>query len=112
MKKFISKKNTDDVILLKGRDNKSCEDNVIKLDNGLMFQFGAIKVSDEQVFEVSDEYISSPVLLVSRDHANNASVNAGIYHHWISGTTNKFYIYCETPKSNIWMHYLAIGRWK
>lgn len=102
--------------MLNGRDivDYDSDNHLIKLDNGILIQYGFKLIADGEILELSSDFSSSPILLVSRDNAVNAKTNSGLYHHWVNESMNKFYIYCETHDSSdkIWLHYLAIGMWK
>ena len=87
--------------------------NIIKSNDGLLIEYGHVHLRSGDILTVSDQFIQTPVLLISRDYSGSiaGSANTGIVHHWISAT--QFRIYSESIETNdIYLYYLAIGLWK
>ena len=110
--KFITKKKNGGTVLLSPNIETDIKSKMIKSNDGLLIEYGTTHLSSGDILTVSDQFIKTPMLLISRDHDGRAgSANTGVVHHWIS--TTQFKIYSETKETNdIYLHYLAIGEWK
>ena len=113
MSEIYYEKKTGETVLLSPNIESDLKLNIIKSNDGLLIEYGYINLKSGDILTLSDQFIKTPVLLISRDHSGGivGSANTGIVHHWITAT--QFRIYSESIESNdIYLHYLAIGLWK
>lgn len=113
MSEIYYEKKNGDTVLLSPNIESDLKLNIIKSNDGLLIEYGNTHLKSGDILTISDQFIKTLVLLISRDRAGgiNGFANSGIVHHWISAT--QFRIYSESNETDdIYLHYLAIGLWK